>query len=384
MRRHFIAGAFACIGSSLFGQTITIPATQPHRALNTAQNTLQNGLQSTQNLLNRSVPQNSNNAIFDNGQNRPSLNAQGPGLTQHSNNQSWQNSGRMQNQQSMQFENQMPDENMRQPPQLQNNGMAYTLRKDTNGREFICVNGRSVYFDNANSLSARENTGTGIQYRAGYGNYDLQNGQNPLLQSPPANPTEEQKSTLKENGKNDDAQSTQNQEQPMPTVQPQQSYSQSDGRVHTLRTDANGREYICVDGRTVYFDNTSSASARSDSTLQNQSRAGYGNSGPQKNQNWAPTLPNGDKSAVNQQSPGSIRSSVEDPRGSRNEDPASSRKPLDGLNDQSPAVNRLDRQRQNESKINPPDGAPKPDLDIGADAIVPSDSSPKKDDLPKS
>ena len=383
MRRHLIAGAFACFSSSLFGQTTTNPANQPQRLLNNAQNTLQSGLQSIQNSLNQTVPRNANNTVLDNGRNRSSLNAQGPDQTQYSNNESLQNSVRMQNQQSMQFENKISNENMRQPSPLQNNGMAHTLRKDVNGREFICVNGRSVYFDN-DDMSAQGNTETGIQHRAGYGNYDLQNGQNPLLQSTPANPFDEQQSTLKGNGNIDDPQSTQYQVQPMPVYQSQPSYSQSNEKVHTLRTDANGREFICVNGRPVYFDNTSSASARSNSTLQNQYRTGNGNGEPQKNQNWAPSKPTGEQSAVNQQPPGSIQSSVDDPRDSRNADTTGERKPIDGLNDQSPSVDRLDRQKQNESKENSSDSKPKTELDKGPDAIVPSDSPSKKDDKPKS
>lgn len=71
----------------------------------------------------------------------------------------------------------MAVENMQQPWQSQNVGRVYVLRFDANGREFICVDGRPVYFDNVNSVSAQGNSGTQNQYRAGYGNYDLKNGQ---------------------------------------------------------------------------------------------------------------------------------------------------------------------------------------------------------------
>lgn len=42
----------------------------------------------------------------------------------------------------------------------------------------ICLDGRPVYFDNVNSVSAQGNSGIQGQYRSGYGNYDLKNGKN--------------------------------------------------------------------------------------------------------------------------------------------------------------------------------------------------------------
>lgn len=52
----------------------------------------------------------------------------------------------------------------------------YTLRYDANGREFICVNGQRVYFDQQRaSQDMLGRSGNGDErYRAGYGSYDEQ------------------------------------------------------------------------------------------------------------------------------------------------------------------------------------------------------------------
>ena len=57
MHRHLIAGAFVCFGSSLFGQSTDSTANQTQGALNKIQNTLQNGVQTARDTLDRNVPQ---------------------------------------------------------------------------------------------------------------------------------------------------------------------------------------------------------------------------------------------------------------------------------------------------------------------------------------
>ena len=78
----------------------------------------------------------------------------------------------------MQSGGSVASDNLQSTQSTQNSGPVYMLRYDVNGREFICVNGRPVYFDNVNSVSAQGTPGNQNQYRAGYGNYDLKNGQN--------------------------------------------------------------------------------------------------------------------------------------------------------------------------------------------------------------
>ena len=47
MRRHLIAGALACLGSSAFGQTITNPTNQLQGVPNQSQDTLKNVVPNT-------------------------------------------------------------------------------------------------------------------------------------------------------------------------------------------------------------------------------------------------------------------------------------------------------------------------------------------------
>ncbi len=53
-------------------------------------------------------------------------------------------------------------------------GRVYVLRHDRFGREFICVNGQAVYFDNQGTSSAAQQSSDSNRYRAGYGSYDAQ------------------------------------------------------------------------------------------------------------------------------------------------------------------------------------------------------------------
>ena len=237
MRRHLIAGAFACFGSSLFGQTTTNPANQIQGTLNNVQNTLQNGIQKAQDSVDRNVQQSSGASVQGDVQNRSSVNSQSQvngtsgvtGDTGVQSNANLQNRldrqpGQLNSNLSTQVQGQSTlggqqrngvnqgstnqDGSVYQPngnngvqsPAIQRQGQAmqsgqsssqvlnsgasqaagpvYMLRFDSYGREFICVDGRPVYFDNVNSMSAQGNSGTQNQYRSGYGSYDLKNDQN--------------------------------------------------------------------------------------------------------------------------------------------------------------------------------------------------------------
>jgi len=265
MHRHLIAGALACFGSSLFGQAPDDAAVQAQGTINKIQNSAQNGLQRAQDAVDRNVPQISGSSNLGDGQNRSTLNGQNQvnggigsnggagvqgnidmqnrvdrqsgqlnsnlstqalglstlggqqrnGILQDSTNQnggayqsnsdnefqsptiqrqgqamqsgqsanqvlnagSMQNNGEMQNMPMTPTWNSSQNNNMQQSWSSPAVGCVYVLRFDANGREFICMNGRPMYFDNVNSVSAQGNSGTQNQYRAGYGNYDLNNGQ---------------------------------------------------------------------------------------------------------------------------------------------------------------------------------------------------------------
>ena len=161
MHRHLIAGALACLGSNLFGQNLDNTVNQTQGELNKVQSTLQNGIQNSRDTV-------------DQGQNMQA----GQSSNQGWNRNAIQNSSSIQNGARMQSGGSVASDNLQSTQSTQNSGPVYMLRYDVNGREFICVNGRPVYFDNVNSVSAQGNPGNQNQYRAGYGNYDLKNGQN--------------------------------------------------------------------------------------------------------------------------------------------------------------------------------------------------------------
>ncbi|XZE20350.1 hypothetical protein SH449x_000218 [Pirellulaceae bacterium SH449] len=239
MHRHLIAGAFACFGSSLFGQT-TDTANQTTGTLNKVQSTLQDGVQKGQDSVNRTIQQSPLTPTLRDGQNQPFLDNQtqaggslGPtGSTRIQNNSNLQNnlnrqpgqsslnsSTQIQGQGTLNQQlrgNRIQDPNSQngnayqlngnggfqaQSPQIQgqttqngqplqqswsshNSGRVYMLRVDACGREFICVDGRPVYFDKVNSLSMQANAATQNQYRSGNGSFDSQNGRN--AEAPPA------------------------------------------------------------------------------------------------------------------------------------------------------------------------------------------------------
>ncbi len=245
MHRHLIAGALACFGSSLFAQsTITNPLNQPQGVLNNVQNTLQSGTQNAQGQVNGGPGIGSNAAVQGNANLQNNFNGQPSqlnsnlstqvqgqgtagalqaGTVQQAYNQQgnafqangingsqgfqrqgqpmqpWQtqsqgpnaiagqNAGAMQNRPRTELGNALSGDNMQQMGQSQNAGPVYLLRFDASGREFICVNGRSIYFDNVNSVSAQGIAGNQSQYRAGYGSYDGNNADSSKSRSSNAN-----------------------------------------------------------------------------------------------------------------------------------------------------------------------------------------------------
>jgi hypothetical protein len=65
-------------------------------------------------------------------------------------------------------------------------GRVYVMRYDASGREYICVNGRPVYFDNQGMNSSQSQSNAmrvNERYSSGYGSYEAQNGQSFQLQN---------------------------------------------------------------------------------------------------------------------------------------------------------------------------------------------------------
>ena len=250
MHRHLIAGALACFSSNLFAQNLDSAANQAsgtiqdgvQRAQDTvqpardgvqrAQDTVQraqdsvqsaqdsvqsarDGVQRAQETVDRNVQQTSDSSVQRDSQNQLTPSAQNqanaasgqPGQSSssfpnqnqrpstlqgqqngQSNNQGrnseasqfngqrdGQVNGALQNRQLMQTPTPMQMSNGQQSSPQQNSGRVYVLRFDANGREFICVDGRPIYFDIVNSVRGQGNSANPNEYRSGYGSYDSQN-----------------------------------------------------------------------------------------------------------------------------------------------------------------------------------------------------------------
>jgi hypothetical protein len=245
MYRHFIAGALGCLSSNLFGQVadttlIPTPDVQSRSSLS-SQNQVNGvtgnaGVQGNANLQNNANrpsgqlnsnlstqiqgqstlggQQRGNNDLQDpnrqygntyqsngnNGNPSQSIQGQGQGLqggqawNQGMNSNATPNNGTMQNRSGTQFRSSSSGSNGQQFWAVQNDNCVYLLRFDANGREYICVNGRPVYFDNVKSVSPQGNSGIQNPYTAGYGNYELNNGQNVQNSSREANQSRTQPS----------------------------------------------------------------------------------------------------------------------------------------------------------------------------------------------
>lgn len=339
MHRHLIAGALACFGSSLFGQTITNPTNQPQGALNKIQNTLQNGIQNAQDTLDRNVPQSSGTTVLRNGQNRSSLNTQGqvngaPGLTGNAGIQSNTN---LQNNSNL------------QPGQLNSNLSTQFQGQPALGAQ---QSGSSVGQNSYNTFQSPQSHGQ-----------QMQPGQS---QTQGWNTETGQNSGAMQNRARTESGSS------MPVDNTQQSgKSQNAGQVFMLRLDAIGREFICVNGRPVYFDNVNSVSAQGNSGTQNQYRAGYGNYDLKNDQNSQDQSRKGDRLKTEQQTSGSGQSSFSDSTNSRTVGPINSTNTSNGPEIASPDRDRLRSDKQNESKRRQNDGETRSDFDAKTDVVNP-------------
>jgi len=331
MRRQLFAAALSCFGSSLFGQTVISPANQPQGAPNNAQNTLQNGLQGAQDAVDRSVPQSSGTTVLENSPNRSSLNTQGQvnGVPGVSGNAGVQSDANLQNNFN------------RQPGQL------------------------------------NSNPSTQLQGQPGV--WTQQSGNNV-----PQNTFDQQRNTFQANG-NNGSQSQQRQGQPI-----QAGQSQNAGPVYMLRFDASGREFICVNGRPIYFDNVNSTSSQGNSGNQNQYQNQYQNQNQNQNQYRSGygsyngnNGNNGDNSRDRSSNvyPSTIQPPIgtsQNPLGgntnSRTVDPANSQRATIDSDLASPARDRLDIEKQNEINARQNDTQTKSNLDGRSDGVKASDS----------
>ena len=160
----------------------------------------------------------------------------------------------------------------------------------------------------------------------------------------------------------------------------QQSWSsQNSDRVYMLRFDACGREFICVDGRRVYFDNVNSLSTGANATTQNQYRAGYGSYDSQSHRNAEAPHPaadqlNDDQLKTDQQGSRAIQKSSGDGKSERTPDPSKSR---DTTNDELNPSSLDDARNNNSSELmnGENDNAVQADFDANAEVNQPGEST---------
>ncbi len=273
MHRHFIAGALVCFGSSLFGQSTESVANQAQGTLNNAQNTIQNG-QTIQDRVDRNVQQSTNSSVSGDASTRSSLNTQNQaaGTQGLSGSAGVQSKTNLQNdvdaksgQLNSNLNTQVQGQTTLDGQQLGNNAQQNPANQRGNNYQ---SNGDGGFQSQSNARQAQpmqpgQASSQGWSAGGNQSNGTMQNGfmQNGFMQ----NGTMQNGTTNQSGGF-------------VPYTNMQQSWtSQNAGRVYVLRFDASGREFICVDGRPVYFDNVNSLSAQGNVNSQNQYRAGYGN-----------------------------------------------------------------------------------------------------------
>ena len=358
MHRHLIAGAFVCFGSSLFGQTIDNAANQAQGTLNNIQNTLQNGIQRAADAVDRNVPQSSGSSVLGDGQNRSSLNSQGQinGAYGPTGNVGVQSNTNLQNNSN------------RQPGQLNSNLSTPVQGQSTFGTQ---QRGSSVPQEQYNQYGQYGNT---FQANGNNGSQSLQRQAQPMQAG--QSPTQGWNAGAGQNSGSMQyrPQSTGGNSMAVDNMQ-QPWQSQNVGRVYVLRFDANGREFICVDGRPVYFDNVNSVSAQGNSGIQNQYRAGYGNHDLKNGQNTQDQSRNGDQRKTEQQNNATGQNSFGNSTNSRTVDPVNSPTTTNGPEVASPDRDRLRSDKQNEAKGRQNEGETNLDFDAKSNAINPSKTS---------
>lgn len=303
MNRHFIAGALACFGSSLFGQTVENAARQIQGTPNSAQNTLQNAQQNVQDTVGKNAQSQTGATVSGDASTRPSLNTKNQvdgsqGLSGGAGVQSNTN--------------------------LQNNLDAQTGKLNSNLN--TQVQGQTTLDGQQRGSNVQQNQAN--QYGNNYqpnGNGQFQSQVNPRQGSTmQSGQTSNQGRYLGPNQFNGSMQNAPSNQSGnfVPSNGMQQSWaSQSAGQVYMLRFDASGREFICIGGTPVYFDNVSSASTQSNPTTQGQYQAGYGNYDSKSGQNSQDSSRGRNPSQMQQQSSGTNQNALNDRRNSQDLDP---------------------------------------------------------------
>ncbi len=355
MHRHLIAGAFACFGSSLFGQVTINPANQDQGALNNIQSTLQNGTQKAQDTVDRNLQQSSGASVSGDVQNRSSLSTQSQvngasGPTGNVGIQSNTNLQNNSNRQPGQLNSNLSTQVQGQPAQgtRQRGGIVTQDQFNQYGNSFQAngINGAQSFQTQGQPLQVGQPQNQG--WNAGAG----QNG-GPM-----------QYRTQSESG---NSMAVENNQQPW--------QSQSASRVYVLRIDASGREFICVNGRPVYFDNVNSVSAQANSGTQNQYRAGYGNYDLRNGQNTQNQSSKADQLKTEQKTSGSGQNSFSDGTNSQTLNPANSTKTTNGSDVVSPDRDRLGSDKQIQAKQSQNEVKTNTDFDVKSDTINPSKTS---------
>ncbi len=360
MHRHLIAGALACFGSSSFGQTPDNTTNQTTGALNKVQSTLQDGVQKAQDSVNRTFQQSPVTPALRDGQNQPFLNSQ----TQADGSLSPTGNARVQNNSNLQnnLNRQLGQSSLNSSSQIQGQG---TITQQPTVNRIQDPNNQ-----NGNTYQLNGNSGFQSQSPQIQGQ-TTQNGQQ-LYQGLNGGPIQNNGSDRNGNAMQAGA--------PSYATNGQQSWSsQNSGRVYMLRVDACGREFICVDGRPVYFDNVNSLSTPANAATQNQYRSGYGSYDSLNGRNAEAPPPAADKQKadqplVDQQGSLAVPKSSRDDGSERKQDPSRSRDTnKDELN-----PNTLDDARKNNSSElskRENDNAVQADVDANAEVNQPGEST---------
>ena len=353
MRRHLIAGALACFGSSLLGQAPGNTAIQPQGTLNNVPNTVQDGLQKAQDTVDRNVPQSSASANLGDGQNRALINGenqvnQGAGSTGNAGVQSNTN-----------LQNSLD----RQPGQLNSNLSTQVQGQSTLGGQQR--NGALQDGTNQYGSTYQENGNSGP-------NSTATQRQNQSLQSSQLSNQAPNAGALQNNGSMQNMPMTPMWNSSQNSNMQQPWSSQSANRVYMLRFDANGREFICVNGRSVYFDNVNSVSPQVSSGIQNQYRAGYGNYDLKNGQNTQDQSRQVGQPRTEQQNSRSGQNAVGDITNSQTVGPDSSSKTTNGSDVISPDRDSLSSDRQNDPKARQIDGETQSDINAKTDVVNPT------------
>lgn len=363
MHRHLITATLACFGSNLFAQAPDTAANQAPGTLNKTQNTLQNGLQRAQDAVDRIVPKNSGSSELSDGINSSQSNGQN------------QINGRIGNAENAGVQSDTNAQNLldRQPGQINSNLSTQGQRQSAVGEQQR--NGVVQDSSNQNGNVYQGNRSSGSQSSAFPG--QGQSTQSSQFSNQAISPgTMQNNGTIQNNGTMQNNGTTQNMpntpmrnSSPNSNIQQPSSSSNIDGRVFVLRFDARGREFICVDGRSIYFDIVNSVSAQGNSGTQNQYRAGYGSYESKNGRNMQDQSRDGDQLKSESRTSGSSQSTSKESTNPGTVDPVNSNNRINAPEVTPPERDRLRLDNPNEAKGRKNNGETQSDVDVNSDVI---------------